>query len=364
MTAAPPNIHASRCVRFRYRYSDCDRCQAACPHQAVTLSDEGVAIDASRCRHCALCATACPTDTLMAPNLRRVDLLKGGIGRERYAIACTPSGLAGDATVPCLGALDGAMLAYLAKRGIRVELRGASYCDDCEHGQPGAAHLAAHLDERATLERACGGESWAETAASELAPAASTREHRAERRQLFRRFLGRGVNEVFVAPPPVDMPVVDKGIRPGSWHVPEMRELLKIVCRRTEDAACLIEAPGTLPLADIRLAPGCTRCEACTRACPTGALQSRETESDWMLLFQSDRCVGCDLCLEICQPRVLRRTEPVDATPERLPLALHTLAKQRCKVCDRFFVSPQPEDVCSICRDDDDAFGQIYSQGG
>lgn len=363
MLAAPPDIHATRCVRYRYRYSGCDRCRVACPHDAIQLSDEGVGVDAGRCRHCALCASACPTDALTAPNLRRVDLLRGAIGQDSFSISCQPSGLPGDAVVPCLGALHGTMLAYLAKRGIRVELRGATYCRDCEHGQVGGDRLAAHLADRAALAKACDGEVWAETVLSEVDAVTRPLTHNPERRQLFRRYVGRGVNEVFVAPPPVEMPVVDKGIRPGSWHVPEMRELLQIVCRRAESQPCQVQSPAALPAADLRLDSGCTRCEACTRACPTGALQSRESEKDWMLLFLANRCVGCDLCLEICQARVLRRSGSVDASPERQPLALHMLAKQRCRRCDRFFVSPQPESVCPICRDDDDAFGEIFAEG-
>jgi RNA polymerase subunit RPABC4/transcription elongation factor Spt4 len=36
------------------------------------------------------------------------------------------------------------------------------------------------------------------------------------------------------------------------------------------------------------------------------------------------------------------------------------MVKQRCNRCDRFFVSPEPQEKCKVCSDDEDAFASIY----
>jgi ferredoxin len=357
-----PDFHSSRCVRYRFRYSECKRCVDVCPHEAIALGEEGVTLDAGKCRNCALCTSACRTAALTSGNLPRVDLLKRAIKETRFSFACAPSGAVGDAVVPCLGAIDAAVLAYLGKRGVEIELRGAGHCRSCEHAPQGPQLLAANSAARDALEDACEGETWAALIVVDGDSASAPEDFRAGRRQLFRRLIGRGVDEAVkaVTLPPIDIPIPDKAIRPGPWHVPQMRELLEIVCRRAEHEPCLVPPQAALPLAQMRLARGCTNCEACIRACPTGALQVRESEAEWTFLFLADRCVGCGVCSEVCQPRVLRPNEEIiDATPEE-DIALNILAKQRCNRCDRFFVSPEPAQTCPICVDDDAAFGRIF----
>lgn len=370
MTISAPGFHAERCVRYRYRYSACRRCAEACPHEAVELLDEGIRLDAARCQNCALCTAACPTAALGADNLPRLDLLRRAIKQERFSFACAPSGLTADAIVPCLGALDAAMLAYLAKRRIAVELHGSRHCAQCAHGAKGEAQLAAHLEAADALETAAAPEAWLAAALAEAPSQANAKpDFRAGRRQLFRRLIGRGVDEVARATAPAaDLPVEEKAIRAGAWFVPEMRELLAIVCKRKD--ACpeqsrrgepfRIAPQAALPLMDIRLKQGCTACEACFRVCPTGAMQIREESDSWNLAFAIDRCVGCGVCLEVCQPRVLYAAETFDATPEREPAVLRQLAKQRCNRCDRFFISPEPCETCPVCADDEEAFSAIF----
>lgn len=362
MAVSLPEFHTARCTRYRYRYSACRRCAEACPHDAVELHDEGVRLDAARCQNCALCTAACPTAALGAGNLPRLDLLRRAIKTDRFSFACAPSGLAADAVVPCLGALDAAMLAYLAKRRISVELHGSRHCAQCAHGTRGEAQLAANLHAADALENAAAPETWLAAELAEApAQADAGSDHRASRRQLFRRLLGRGIDEVALAArPAADLPVEEKAIRAGPWYVPEMRELLQIVCQRKDGQPFLVGTAASLPLMDIRLKRGCTACEACFRVCPTGAMQIREDDASWNLAFALDRCVGCGACREVCQPRVLYAAETFDATPEREPAILRQLAKQRCNRCDRFFVSTEPCETCPVCTDDADAFAAIF----
>mgnify|MGYP001022685286 FL=1 len=88
MSLAYPELRASRCTRYRFRYSACSRCADACPHDALALTDEGGRIDPARCQNCALCVTACPTDALASEALKPVDMLRQAIRHEHFTIAC------------------------------------------------------------------------------------------------------------------------------------------------------------------------------------------------------------------------------------------------------------------------------------
>ncbi len=363
MTIAFPDFHAAHCVRFRFRYSDCRRCADACPHEAVELSDAGIAINEARCQNCGLCTSACRTGALASANLPRIDLLRRAIKQPGFSFACAPSQENADAVVPCLGALDSVMLAYLAKRRIPVELRGSHLCPDCPHGEKGADQLALNLDGVRVLRAGAQDEEWSdirlpvpEGTGSPAAPGA-----RAARRQLFRRLIGRGVDAVAEVHHRLKgEPVPDRAIRAGPYVFTDQRELLAIVAKMPESKTFMVPRHPALPLAELELAEGCTVCEACFRACPTGAISLDESPTSWALVFRADRCVGCEVCAEVCQPGVLGSAEVTDATPGRPRQILHALSKQRCARCDRFFASPEPRDLCAICFDDEEAFGQIF----
>ena len=361
MSLASPDFHAARCVRYRYRYSECRRCADACPFEAIALTDEGVEVDPARCRNCALCTSACRTGALMPPNLARIDILKRCLGRARVVFACAPSGAAADEHVPCLGALDAAMLAYLAKRGIEVELRGTVHCTECPQGDVGAQALAAHLEGRAALQAAYPGEKWAALLVRDEEQRESRRQDfQPGRRQLFRRLVGRGVDQALKAAAPPQAPAEAQAIRAGAWYLPEMRELLQIVCRGDAAPVRPVAAQPSLPLAHVRLEGACNACEACFRVCPTGAIQIRENDSTWQLTYTQDKCVGCGVCLEVCQPRALAAAERI--LPGGAEVVWRRLAKQHCSRCDRYFVSAVPAPTCPMCADDEDAFGAIFGR--
>lgn len=74
-----------------------------------------------------------------------------------------------------------------------------------------------------------------------------------------------------------------------------------------------------------------------------------------------NRCVACGVCLEACQPGVLDFAASVSFAAGRNKEApLHTLDKQRCARCDRFFISPAPAEICPICEGDDADFSSIF----
>lgn len=361
MPIAYPDFRASRCTRFRYRYSECRRCADACPYDAIALSEEGASIDAARCRNCGLCIPTCHTGAWTSETFKPIDLLRQAIKQPAYALACAPSGLSADAVVPCLGAVDAATIAYLGKRRISFALLGSTHCDACDHGPKGAAQLAANLDAAAALRMSARekDQDWFEPLLSDAAQPLPKPGDTA-RRQLFRRLFGRGVDAV-AAPQATARPVVpDKAIRAGACAGTEERELLSIVCERKDGKPTVVRWNEALPLLQLTLHAGCTNCEACFRVCPTGALQIVENPGDWALTFQADRCVACEVCLEVCQPRVLDAVADFDARPEQPARVLHSQVKQRCGRCDRLFVSATPQEICPVCSDDEEAFAQIF----
>jgi len=375
-----PDFRANCCTRYRYRYSECRRCADACPHDAITLSDQGASLVADHCQSCGLCISACRTNAWSSPDFKPIDLLREAIKKPVWRLACRPSGCQGDAVVPCLGAVDAVWLAYMAKRRIPVNLHGSGHCADCSHGKTGEAQLRLNLDAVDQLKEA----SLADSAASGLDSdwvmpvlvqdaglsgasnkAAGHGASAGSRRQLFRRFFShRGAKLVATGELARPAPVPEKAIRAGAYVVSDQRELLQIVCKRKDEQAFTVVLHESLSAMQLTLQSGCTLCEACFRVCPTGAIEIVQNPHDWALTFQADRCVACEVCLEVCQPRVLDAHVSFDARPGLAPMTLISRAKQRCSRCDRYFVSPTPQTTCTICGDDEDAFAAIFGPDG
>lgn len=349
-----PEIRTERCVRYRFRYSECDRCAESCPPNALRGGQEGVALDSDLCSGCGLCAAVCPTAAFHLPRLPLAELAKPR-GRS-LAVACVPSGQKGDVRVPCLGDLDLALLASLAQRGVALTLHGAGHCEGCAHGNGGAGRVAALLDALDELGSAA--------AASDLpwsAPAAESGEagehHRADRRQLFRRWANRA--EASARQEKADIVAPASAIRAAAHFVPARRRLADAVLSRFDS---LREIPSLGLLFGTGVIEGesgrCTGCEACFRVCPTGALKVAATESQWQLNHQPGSCVGCGVCVEACGAEALRlhhRWRP----GEEQRLVLHALRHYRCQGCGRFSIGLE-DDICPVCRDDENSFTAIF----
>lgn len=371
-----PDFRAHCCTRYRYRYSECRRCADACPHDAIVLSDEGATLTADTCKNCGLCISACNTRAWSSPTFKPIDVLRDAIKKPQWRLACEPSGCGGDALVPCLGAVDAVWLAYMARRRIPVSLHGSGHCAECVHAKTGPAQLQLNLEAVHQLKESAQQGRAADSAEPEWILPVLPQDARkpgerekgvgkqaatASRQRLFQRIFRRHAD----APGPVAEggnpgKVADQAIRAGAYCVSEQRELLQIVCKPKEDRPFTVPLHEGLPLMQLSLQSGCTLCEACFRVCPTGALQIVENPGDWALTFQTDRCVACAVCLEVCQPRVLDAAAHCDARPEQAPITLISRTKQRCARCDRHFVSPTPEKTCLVCGDDEDAFAAIF----
>ena len=353
-------IRREHCTRHRFRYSECVRCMEACPHAALTLSEDGVAIDGARCRNCGLCAAVCPTEALVATNATPGALLAAANGLESFSIACAPSEQGADAIVPCLGAVDAVTLAALGRRGVVVELRGATHCGGCEHGERGAGQLAAMVEGLECVRRAS-----AEPSAPPLVALQESRPtgHAPSRRHLLRRFLGRGVDAIADCAEPDAAPVPMRGIRVGAPVSVARRELMRTVWPRETDGQHDLESHVSLGIGQVAMDPArCRACEACARVCPTAAIEVAETSLEWMLAFRASRCTDCGVCVEACQPEALSMAGRVSATAaaEHRPTVLHRVHKKRCARCDRAFLAEGDGDQCPTCQGDDDDMQALF----
>jgi ferredoxin len=278
-------------------------------------------------------------------------------------IACAPSELEGTVVVPCLGAVHPVVLAELSRQDISVNLAGAEHCAECAHASKGVDMIRSNLDAHEILSNAGAPAVYAavtlRTAESEASPKHEKLD--ATRRSLFHRIVGHGVDVVSgkfeSAPAPL------KAIRAAAPFLPERKVILNNMYATAGEDAITVARHETLPAEDWQVVPGCTYCEACVRVCPTGALQLLESNTAWRLAVLNDRCVACDVCAEVCQPKVLRQVNAeIVVVNKQKGRLLAAVAKRRCARCDRVFANVSGGEICPICSGDDDDFASIFGQ--
>jgi len=347
-----PEVRQARCVRYRFRYSACNRCADSCPPGALTPGEEGVELDVTRCSGCGLCLSACPTAVFHLPSFP-ISVLAKPVEKQ-LSIACTPSGQAGDVLIPCLGDVDPALLASLAMRGIALTLHGTGHCVECTHAPQGGGRVEALLAAMQELDDA-SPEKWA---MPRVEQAQSGPGFRADRRQLFRRFSNRAVESIRNES---DRGVLtpECAIRAAAHFVPPRRQLAERLLERFDVLPDESLLPLLFDVAVVEQGEGpCTGCDACARVCPTGALKLSEIDAKWTLQFHSGQCVGCGVCVEACGAEALTLQYRWQRESD-MPAVLHALRRYRCQGCGRFFVGLE-EDHCPVCQDDEESFATIF----
>jgi len=356
---ASPEIHIERCVRYRYRYSGCQRCADACPHDAVRLHDAGIEIAADRCQGCALCAAACMTEAVAAKYVTDKLPPNNTAQKRQVQIACAPSGIAAENVVPCLGAVDVLLLATLLREGVEVYLAGSGHCALCAHAPQGAAWLDLQLDALAMLRAAVGNSKWATLVRVGDAPqAAQLAPPQAARRQWLRHLLVCGLQHGRTRDAARSVPPA-YAIRAAAVFVPARRQQLGQLLHDAKHETQVLPRHAAVAAGSVAVAPTCTYCEACVRVCPTAALQLLENSKQWQLGFRTERCVACGVCVEACQPGALQLRDRFDGN-SRESVVLRQLGKQLCTQCSRSFASEEGIEICPVCLADNEDFASIF----
>lgn len=290
-----PAYTAERCLVVRSGKDACRACLDACPHEAVSIGTR-VEIDPVDCTGCGLCIRACPSEALADPP----KLAPGP------ALRC--SQVAGDApSVRCLAQLSGPDIVGLAGGADSVTLARGE-CAGCKVGGSGvpAAVARSVADAEALL------------AVQDRRLVVSVQQVRrldapVPRGRVTRRaFIGGGARRAAEGAAGALAPLeawldaaLPQETAPEAAQPPEAARRYRLVATAEPAPEALV--PWRLP----RVADGCILCPACTRACPTGALDRDLTGPHGALMLRPDLCIGCDACIPACPVDVMSMDDEV-----------------------------------------------------
>ncbi len=324
-------VQRSRCVQVRNWHAACDRCEAVCPADAISLADGAPAVDAGSCLGCGACVTMCPTDAfslsghqsdrVLAEAMRRAS---SNGGRAVFACGKAVEEALGSIDVarvgqlPCLAFVDESFIVGLASRGVRrIDLvRGD--CDGCpaRAGRRIAEESAARalaLFEELGVEVEAGVFDALPELDLHVEPAGSQRDE--------------SLLPIVEAPSREAQPVLAGDVsnpksdgralhaRKGGV-LPRLRSFRRdalldglwalAVEHGLPQSGPASESGGCWPVLRID-GRRCSGCRACVKMCPTGALEPVCDEEGRIIgaEFFSGDCVRCGLCESVCQRKAV-----------------------------------------------------------
>ncbi len=344
VSRSPVTVQAGVCVLARHRDASCDRCVTACPTDALSFTDSGVALADDQCVQCGACAHICPTGAIHTRedghNLVQRVVQHGA--PQHVEVACPYHPQLDAQADPearlfiaprCLIGLSTWAYTELANAGVRHVTLRTDACAACPIGaaveqiRATAAQGNALLATPPTLTITTIAE--VPTGASPPVIVDSTKAAMS-RRGLFQMFTGDVRSE---APPPPTLEL------PATLP-PERKRLLNALAQRPGDV------PAWAPTLTVE--GPCTACEVCANICPTDALTVPKERNTFRLDLHTQHCTACDLCTVACPEGVLHLgTVNQPAHPKHDPVTLFTGLLQTCKRCKTRFSGDG--DLCPAC---------------
>ena len=362
-------INEAACVCVRHRNATCHACLQVCPHEAITIERNTLAVDQHLCTGCGACASVCPTEALRLaedPNETVRALIDAAEPNSTINVCCKhvseqlaeheqdpdrsllqPSANEPIAAVRCLASLDESSLIHGACAGIALHYHSAD-CAQCPEGHgiliediieqarsfTDALPLASqtHFDE--TLDRfrwTVQGEPAAKQP-RDTSPEMS-------RRGMFDHLIARTTDSVaeaavgtfYVSKHSSDeKPTLAQNLMEAQGVMKTVTversaqvldDLYRMDPAHAEDPA-FAQDETVLPtrlFGEITLdTTRCDLCGICMTFCPTRALTgiaseptnpfvalTRSVEVTGELSFRANDCVACQLCVDICPQKAL-----------------------------------------------------------
>lgn len=316
-------VDQARCAKVRNRNVECLRCAQACTSGCISLVDDELVVDSSKCVGCGTCATVCPTCALEARNPSDAELLGACLAARRddsVSICCSRlvealEGVLDESAVArtvCLGRVDETLLCELAARGVKDI---ALFCGECSAcAQRFGKQTAQMVTETANeLFDAWGVD--AEAAILQTAPKAALASGvlADEADGIVARYFETPRQCPPLNPRPDEGPEKDAPTKEEAFVLPHVMKdgtLPHFVPDRRERLLDALSSFGEARKASLltRLwgcvvidGAKCSSCRMCATFCPTGAIRKFDDEDGAMgVVHRPEDCVKCGSCRDIC----------------------------------------------------------------
>lgn len=324
------SFNALQCLRNMYYFNDCRTCIDICPEDAFIIHKNKLTLLGEKCTECYACIGSCPSEALQSNRFNENSYVLEGENYKRV-LSCKNN-------VPCVNTFDSYHLFTMVLNNSKNLTCDLSECNECELNKENTMlqsieykinsvnQLLDSLKLPFTIERNSDKSS-----------------HDSKRRKLFhkiaetsKRVLDKPSEAIsFEEKPPVKYQTFRHVIKENieSFEIEDKRALTPFIFNKK------IEFQA------------CTLCKDCMQFCPTDALYAMSDSQG--ILFNSSKCIGCEICNDICKEGAIRNDTEIDlvkyAFGHSQELVYYTMAM--CQECRVTFPQKGSEVYCNRCKD-------------
>ncbi|MBM4761065.1 4Fe-4S binding protein [Bacillus sp. B15-48] len=333
-------LDESRCLKNRSKYSHCSNCVDICPQHALKVSDEKLIFESDKCSDCKLCIHQCPTEALNYEFEQLHKYEKQIKSCEAVCFTCEEqkeSNNVSEVILPCMSSLlpEMLMIADLYEKNTQI-FYDEHKCQSCKQNK--------NFDGNLEWVNDWNNLSCLKTKVEMI----SKKEQKVSaKRKLSRRELFSYTNE---KKNQIALFLFDS-FNPSitlknKLQLPERREYFSAFLKKRKlQGAVPCNLREKLSVANVKVESDCHLCQKCSTICPTGALKLAETKESKSLVFQTERCIDCDLCTNFCSKITKKQINFEDLTTE---IILQEQSLNECPKCGEQKL--ETEHFCEECQ--------------
>ncbi len=319
-----PRAVSTSCLRVASGRADvCDRCLAACPVDALEISDKTVKIT-DDCIKCGLCLSACPTEAIQQPREMSKQLydkiVRIASAYERCYVTCTRAlgrtPKDNEVVLPCVGVMTAELwFSLLVDYDNIFVYLPVGVCDRCRT----TTGEAAYTEHISRAEEWSGYEVGIEVDEDALVH----EQTRAYKRGQFVQSMARTAARTAVAgaaPTLLGAKLVAERIKHHTKKINDMQRALEeaVGAKTAQNRRHILTQSRKLMLSTVQESPQlasvfrlkvpvcdswlCSMCGDCVRACP---LHACSLDAGGHFSVEPAYCVGCGACAQVCEDEAL-----------------------------------------------------------
>jgi len=328
--------HHGNCLNSKKSFvHPCRLCVEACPHGAISDFKE---LDVKKCTECGACMTVCPSDGFVDSAM---DSLHDYLFKAEEIVLNCPQALPKGYEISCLGIFDKdgwlALMLLAYRKPLTILTGVCALCEDREA-------CAVSVNNLQTVHAEWSGHPRIQIQVrpfqeNEVGVADVQIPQKLERREALTGWRRKSREKI------------------ESW-LPSLKaeeQYLIPLSRQWLIEAWRTQPEEKIPFSTLEVSEQCTSCGICVDICPQGALtQQLGNDENRRLVFEPAKCVQCDRCVKICQPKAMKfSTKWLSYRLVTGKVLLHDGKPRFCAKCGKQVFDNMEPQLCLACATSD-----------
>lgn len=337
-----PVVNSNRCISNELsNKDDCNKCEVACPSNAINRKKGKINIKKDSCSMCGICKSVCPTRAINMNGFGEENVLRTIKDRENIIFSCSKISESRNLKFNCLNGIHVEFLISLfIEYREKVFHFNVTKCDNCEICDDEKLLLST-INKASNFLKPLGIEPKYEIARTHSDIKDLSNCETFSRRDLL-TLLGKESKNLATGTMEVLARDDEKFLSVRDFFNNTLHKNLDILNDTNLNSSAFI--------ASWEVRNSCNGCEKCKSVCPNDAWKIGSSEGKLNFYHNSGKCFKCGRCVGLCPQKAIQEGD-LRIKEMKSYVLKNSLELTTCTSCQKDFVSAHGEMECSLCKD-------------